>query len=121
MVRQARLARPQMRPAADDCGGRGAVVRRPERRLRDERMLTVDESRDRVDSRHLERVGGVERRQDPRQPAREHGLPGAGRAAEEDVVPTRRGQLERSPRTFLSAYVGEIGCAGDGVAVGLER
>ena len=108
-MREARLARPEVRPAADDRGGRGAVVGRAERRACDERLLVVHEAGDRVDPRHLERGGRVERRQDPGQPAREHRLPRTGRAAEEDVVPARRCQLERAPGAFLPADVGEVG------------
>ena len=108
-MREARLARPEVRPAADDRGRRGAVVRRAERRAGDERLLVVHETGDRMDPRHLERGGGVERRQDPGQPAREHRLPRAGRPAEEDVVAARGRQLEGAPGAFLSADVGEVG------------
>ena len=108
-MREARLARPEMRAAADDRGGRGAVMRRAKRRPRDERLAVVHEAGDRVDPRDLERGVGVERRQDPRQAAREHRLPRAGRAAEEDVVPARGRQLERAPGAFLAAHVGEVG------------
>ncbi len=44
-MREARLARPEMRAAADDRGGGGAVVRRSERRPRDERLLAVARAR----------------------------------------------------------------------------
>src|SRR5690349_24432908 len=54
-MREARLARAEARSAADDRRGRRAVVRRAERRLGDQRMVGIDESRDRMDSRHFER------------------------------------------------------------------
>ena len=60
-------------------------------------MLTVDETGDRVDPRHLERGRGLERRQDAGQPAREHRLPRSGRAAEEEVVAAGGRELERAP------------------------
>ena len=71
----------------------------------------VHEPGDRVDPRHLERGIGVERRQDPRQAPREHRLPRAGRAAEEEVVPARSSQLERATGAFLAAHVREVGDA----------
>ena len=120
-MREARLARPEVRAAADDRGGGGAVVRRAERRPRDERCVAVHETGDRVDPRHLERGVGVERRQDPRQAARKHRLPRAGRAAEEDVVPARGGQLERAPGAFLPADVREVGRRAGAVAVRRKR
>jgi hypothetical protein len=120
-VGEARLARTQMRPSADDRSGRRAVVRRAKGCPRDEWMLPVDEPGNRMDPRHLERGVGLERRQDPRQPAREHRLPRAGRTAEENVVPTGRGQLERAPGAFLPADVGQIRCRRCAMAVRRER
>ena len=121
--RCARLASPgrRLRAAADDRRGRGAVMRRAERRPRDERMLAVHEPGDRVDPRHLEGGVGIERRQDPRQPAREHRLPRPGRAAEEDVVPARRRQLERAPGALLPADVREVGRRRRAVSVRHQR
>jgi hypothetical protein len=116
-VREARLARPEPRAAADDRRGRRAVVRGPERRVADQRVLRVDQSRDRVDPRHLERVLLLERRQDAGQPTREHRLPGAGRPAEEEVVPPGRRDLERAPRPLLPADVRQVGRPPHGTAV----
>ena len=118
---EARLARAQMRPAADDRRGRGAVMRRAERRPRDERLLSVHEPGDRVDPCHLERGLGVERRQDPRQPAPQHRLSRPGRPAEEEVVAARRCQLERAAGPFLAADVGEVGRRRRTVAVRRQR
>ena len=107
-MREARLAGAQVRAAADDRGGRRAVVRRAERRPRDERLLAVDQPGDRVDPCHLERRLGVERRQDPRQPAGKHRLSRPGRPAEEDVVAARGRELERAT-SALTSDVGEVG------------
>ena len=57
---------------------------------------------------------GVERRQDAGQAAREHRLAGARRPAEQQVVAAGGGDLERAPRTLLSAHVGEVGPSGLG-------
>src|SRR5207302_8414153 len=58
-MRQARLAGPEVRAAADNGGGGGAVGRRATRRPRDGRPLAVHEPGDGVDPRDLERGGGV--------------------------------------------------------------
>ena len=120
-MRQARLTGSEVRAAADDGGGGSAVVRRAERRPRDERPLAVHETGDGVDPRHLERGAGLERRQDSRQPAREHRLPRARWPAEEDVVPARCRQLERAPGALLPADVGEVGRRSRAVTVRRER
>ena len=80
---------PPTRPAAEIvwCGARnGRAVTRPAAPRR---------PGDRLDARDLDRLVGVERRQDRRQPAREHRLAGARRALQEQVVAARRGDLER--------------------------
>ena len=120
-MREARLARAQVRPAADDRRGRGAVMRRAEGRQRDERLLSVDQPGDRMDPRHLERGLGVERRQDPRQPAPQHRLSRSGRPAEEEIMAARRCQLERAAGAFLAADIGEVGRRRRTVAVRRQR
>jgi len=80
-------------------------------------MLAVHEPGDRVDPGHLERRVGLQRREDPRQPAREHRLSRPGRPAEKDVVSARSGELEGAARAFLAANVGEVGCRRRAVAV----
>ena len=71
-------------------------------------MIWIDEPRHRMDARHLERLLLLERRQDPRQPAREHRLAGSRRATEQEVVPSCRRELERTATTLLAAHVREI-------------
>ena len=65
-MREGRLAGSWPGAAPDDCGRRRAVVRSPERRREDERMLRREEPGDRVDPRDLERLLGCERREDSR-------------------------------------------------------
>ncbi len=62
-----------------------------------------------MDARYLERCVVGQERQDPGEPAREHRFSRAGRAGEQDVVPTCRGDLERTARPFLAPNVGEVG------------
>ena len=109
MMREARLPRARAGPAADDRRRRCAVVRRAEGRERDQRPARLERPRDRVDARHLQRLFVRERRQDPRQPPREHRLARAGRSREQEVVTTRGGELERAPGALLAADVGEVG------------
>ncbi len=108
VMREARLTRPQLRSAADDRRRRGAVVRRAERRVADQRVLRIDQTGDRVDPRDLERRILLQRRQDPRQATREHRLADSRRPAEEHVVPAGRRELECTARAFLPAHVGEV-------------
>ena len=108
-MREARLAGTDARAAADDRRGRRAVVRRAERRRRDERLLDREQPGHRVDPRHLECRRRLERRQQPGQAAREHRLPRSRRPGEQQVVPARGGDLERAPRALLSSDVREVG------------
>src|SRR3954471_18353404 len=103
-MRKARLTRTQTRPAADDRRRRRTVVRCAKRRVSDQRVIGIDEPRHRVDTRHFERLLLFERRQDPRQPAREHGLARSRRAAEQEVVPSGRRELERAAATLLATH-----------------
>ena len=52
---------------------------------------------------------GAERRQDRRQPPRDHRLARAGRALQEQVVAARRGDLEPGDQPVVAADVGELG------------
>ncbi len=108
-VREARLSRPRPGPAADDRGHRRAVVRRAEGRPRDQRPLGRQEPGDRVDAGHLELVARLQRRQDRREAAAEHRLPGSRRACQQQVVTSGRRELERAARPFLAAHVRQVG------------
>ena len=66
VVRERRLAGSRAGPAADDRRDGGAVVRRAERRLGHERMAADELPGDGVDARDLERLVGLERREDAR-------------------------------------------------------
>src|SRR5207244_9981394 len=54
------------------------------------------------------RVLLLQRRQEPWETPRQHRLAGSGRAAEKQVVPARRRDLERTARAFLAADVREV-------------
>jgi hypothetical protein len=116
---EARLPRSRPASAADDRRSGCRVVRRAKGRDRDERMLDAEDARDRVDPCHLERRGLVELGQEPGKPARQHRLPSARRAAQEQVVTPGRRDLERASSAFLAVDVSEIrygrrGCAVSG-------
>ncbi len=107
-MRERRLAGTRPRAAAHDRGHRRAVVRRAERRLRDQRPLGRDETGDRVDARHLQRLGRLERRQDRRQAPRQHRLARSRRPGQKEVVASGRCDLERAPRAVVAAHLGEV-------------
>jgi len=108
-VGERRLARAWARAAAHDRRRRGAVMRGPERRRRHQRPPRLEQAGDRVDPGHLERLDVVERRQDPREAARKHRLPGSRRSGEQEVVRAGRGDLERAPRALVAPHVRKIG------------
>ncbi len=83
-------------------------MRRPERRHGDERPLGWEEAADGMDARDLERLSPRERREDAREPTREHRLPRARRAGQQHVVRTGRRDLESPARSLLAAYVREV-------------
>src|SRR5215470_14312508 len=110
---EARLAWTQPRTAADNRSRGRAVMRGAERRVTDQRMVRIDQARDRVYAGDLERRFLLERRQDAWQPTGEHRLADSGRTAEEHVVPTRGGEVERrSARpTVARDELGRVGLA----------
>ncbi len=60
------------------------------------------------DHRHFEQFGGRQRRQDRRQPRRQHRLAGARRSDHQEVVAAGRRDLERALGALLALDVGEI-------------
>jgi hypothetical protein len=58
----------------------------------------VELARDRLDHRHLERLGRLERRQEAGKPLCEHRLAGAGRADEQEVVYVKTSPRRRAGR-----------------------
>ena len=109
-VGERRLAGLRRVGAADEPGRGDRVVRRAERARGDEPGRAA-QAGDGLDPRDLDRLLGRERRQDRRQPPRDHRLAGARRALEEQVVPARGGDLEPGisplwPRTSASSASG---------------
>ena len=83
------------------------MVRRAEGTFRDQPARV--HAGDAVDPRHLDRLGARHRRQDRRQPAREHRLAGPGRPLEQQVVAACGRDLEREQRRGVAADVSQIG------------
>ena len=107
-----RLARPRRRSTANQGGRRHRVVRRAERWYTDEARAGMQQSSDRVDARDLESRRLGKRRQDTWQSPGEHRLADARRPSEQQVVATRRSDLEHPSRPLLAAYVGKVGYRG---------
>ena len=94
--------------AADERDVRHGVVRRAKGPLGQEADARRQGAGYGMNRRALERLVERERRQDARQPPRQHRLAGAGRAAEQQVVSAGRGDLERPAGEELAADVREI-------------
>lgn len=107
-MRQAHFARLHPEPAAGERRHRGRMVRAAER-ARPRQPPALQRARHRSDHRHLQRLGGIERRQDARQAGGEQRLARARRPAHQQVMPARRRNLERASRRLLPLHLGEIG------------
>ena len=110
-MRERRLARTRPRTSADDGGRRGGVVRGAERRPVDERSARWEQTGDRVNPGHLERLLDRQLREDAGESSGEHRLPRPGWAREQEIVPARRRQLESATGALLAAHIGEVGTA----------
>ncbi len=108
VVGQAHLARARDAPAAHEARGRDGVVRGAEGAAHDQGAAGVEQTRHRVDARHLDGLLQAQRGQDPGHPAGEHRLAAAGRPDHEHRVAARRGDLQRPPRGALAADLGEV-------------
>jgi len=113
-MRERDLARPDRVPAAEERRVRDRRVRRAEGPCDHERHA-VEEARDTVDPRRFDRLVERERRQDRRQPAREHRLAGTRRSKQQQVVRPGGGDFERALRVRLAAHLGQV-AAGRGAA-----
>src|SRR6266545_2072705 len=108
LMRETRFARPRTRPAAHDCGRGRRVVGSAKRRAVEQRLPGREKPGNGMDPRHLERLLQRERRENPREPAREHRLPRPGRTGEQEVMAPRGGELERPSSAFLPTHFREI-------------
>lgn len=104
--------------ATDQRGDRRGVVRRLQRRPADEACAVPEQAGDRMDRRDFERLGIGQRRQQPGHALREHGLARPRHAEQEDVVPARRRDLDRTFGQLLPGDVGEVGL---GAGIGGRR
>ncbi len=111
VVRERDLARPRVAAATDECDPGGGVMRRAERTT-SPLVATEPGRRERAHRRRLERLVLAHRRQDARQPLREHALAGARRTDQQQAVLAGRGNLERAPRVLLAAQIGEVRAIG---------
>src|SRR5438445_4823648 len=126
-MREAHLAGPRRRPAADERERRRGVVRRTERPRAEQRVPWVHETGHAVHRARGKRLVVVKRRKERGQRPSEHGLPRPRRADEQQAVRARGRDLEGALRRLLSGDVGEVdggalrGGAGAGATVGATR
>ncbi len=107
VMRQRNFARPRPQAAADQRRHRRRVMRRPERPLVGQRAA-FDHAGDRGDHRDFEQFGRRQRRQDRRQPCRQHRLAGAGRPDHHQVMAAGGGDFERALGALLALDVGKV-------------
>ena len=119
-MRERELARSRSASTAEDARRGDGMVRGAEGTCAHQRT-PVQKIGGAVHLRHLDRFIEAERRQNARDPARHHGLAGAGRTDQKQVVAARRGDLQRALRVFLTADLGEIGRRSELGRVGARR
>ena len=84
------------------------VMRRAEGALRDERLLGLEQSGDAMDAGGLERFIQSKRRQDGAEPLGDHTFARARRADENQIVPARGSDFQRTLHGFLPLHFGEV-------------
>ena len=94
--------------AADEPGRRDAVVRGAKRARPVQRAVTGQLAEQTSHLGDLERFPQLERGQDSRQAAREHGLARARRTAQQQVVAARRCNLQGALGLFLTVHLGQV-------------
>src|SRR5438874_11801727 len=103
------FARPRLAAAANEASVGDGVVRRPERPLGYQRLVTREEAGDAIDARDHQRLVGRERRQDRWHRPGEKRLAGAGGTDHEDVMAAGGSDFETALDVFLAADIGEVG------------
>ena len=106
---QGDLSGPHGGAAACQRRGGGGVVGAAEGPAGQQRMLRVRQTRYGPDAGDLQRLGAGQVRQNGGQALGQHGLTGAGRADEQQVMAARRGDLQRPLDVFLAHDVPQVG------------
>ncbi len=102
-VGKADLSRPHPQPAADQRRHRCAMVRGPERPPpADPAAIQLAGNRH---HRNFQRFGRLQRRQDAGQAGGEQRFAGSGRAAHQQIMPTRGGDLQRTLGDLLPFHL----------------
>ena len=107
VVRERNFAGPCVQAAADQRRHAGGMMRGAERTAVGERAA-FDFAGDGGDHGDFEQFGRRQRRQDGRQPRRQHRLAGAGRSDHQQVVAAGGGDFERALGAFLALDIGEV-------------
>jgi hypothetical protein len=107
-MRERNLAWSHRLAAADEAGVADGVVGAAEGAMLDEPAVGREQSRNAVNLGHHQGLGEIERREQRRQTARQHGLAAARCADQKQVVSSRRGDLECAARAVLPSYVGQV-------------
>jgi len=106
---EADLAGPRNGAATDECHVADRVMRRAKGPRRQQSGARKDQPGHRMHGGDFHRLVEREGRKDAGQAAGHHGFSGAGRAHEQRVVTSRRGDLQCAAGQQLTVDVGEIG------------
>ena len=108
VVPQRHFARPRHRSAANQSRIANRMVRRPERPRAHQPARIVQQPRDAVNPRRLNRLFQRHRRQNRGDALRQHRLSRARRPDQQNVVASRARHFHRALRRHLSAHVAHI-------------
>ena len=107
IMRKRCLSGPRIDAAAHQRRHGGGMMRRAKRPAARERAIG-QQARDRLDHGDFQKLARGERRQNRREPLRQHRLAGAGRAAHQKIMGAGGRDLERSLGALLSLDVAQI-------------
>src|SRR6202165_5072232 len=93
---------------SDQARRRHAMVRRAKWPRPAERRVAAQLAKQASDLRHVQSLFELEWRKDAGQASGEHGLAGAGRSAEQQVMPTRGRNLQGAASLLLAVDLGEV-------------
>jgi len=121
VVGEADLARPRFRPTPDQCHIRRRVMRGAKRPRREQTAVVLNQTDDGVNGRGLDRFIEGRSGEESRQPFHHHGLPGARRPNQKQVVTTRGRDFERTTCKTLPLDIGHVRARRRAAAFGLKR
>ena len=121
VVSEADLTRPRFHPTPDQRHIGRRVMRGAERPRREQPAVVLNQTDDGMNGRGLDRFIEGRGGEESRQPLHHHGLPGARRPNQEQVVTTRGRDFKRTTCKTLPLDIGHVLARRRRAAVGLKR